>query len=191
MANICLTLYTNGFFGSVLKSPTQMGSFSINNSVTNISRLGTFNEADFLGFWRNWFFIGPLHYLSSRSAFGFEFADIFVIEKRLPDSTIRGVGDCLIVKKNIIGKIIYVKSKLAAHCWITEVHLHRIPNIWQYSQPLSPFSGENTFLYYFCLWNMNKTVTSPSFGNYLQKLNLHKKNGRKNKRNHSQRKKSK
>ncbi len=43
MANICLTLYTNGFFGSFLKSPTQMGSLSINNSVTNISRLGTFN----------------------------------------------------------------------------------------------------------------------------------------------------
>ncbi len=37
-----LTLYTNGFFGSVLKSPTQMGSLSINNSVSNISRLGTF-----------------------------------------------------------------------------------------------------------------------------------------------------
>jgi hypothetical protein len=43
MANISLTLYTNGIFGSVLKSPTQMGSLSINNSVTNISRLGTFN----------------------------------------------------------------------------------------------------------------------------------------------------
>ncbi len=42
MANISLTLYTNVFFGSVLKSPTQMGSLSINNSVTNISRLGTF-----------------------------------------------------------------------------------------------------------------------------------------------------
>jgi hypothetical protein len=43
MANISLKLYTNGFIGSVLKSPTQMGSLSINNSVTNISRLGTFN----------------------------------------------------------------------------------------------------------------------------------------------------
>jgi hypothetical protein len=41
MANISLTLYTNGFFGSVLKSPAQMGSLSENNSVTNISRLGT------------------------------------------------------------------------------------------------------------------------------------------------------
>jgi hypothetical protein len=44
MVNISLTLYTNGLFGSVLKSPIQMGWLSKNNSVTNISRLGTFNE---------------------------------------------------------------------------------------------------------------------------------------------------
>ncbi len=47
MANISLTLYINGFIGSVLKSPTQMGSLSINNSVTNISRLGTFKYKTF------------------------------------------------------------------------------------------------------------------------------------------------
>jgi hypothetical protein len=41
---ISLTLYTNGFFGSVLMSPIQMGSLSVNNSVTNFSRLGTFKE---------------------------------------------------------------------------------------------------------------------------------------------------
>ena len=40
----------------------------------------------FWGFCRNWVLIDPLHYLSSRSAFGFEFAEIFVIEKRLPES---------------------------------------------------------------------------------------------------------
>jgi hypothetical protein len=44
MENISLILYTKGFFGSVLKSPTQMGSLIINNSVTNISRLGTFKK---------------------------------------------------------------------------------------------------------------------------------------------------
>ncbi len=44
----------------------------------------------FWGFCRNRFLIDPLHYLSRRSDFGFEFAEIFVIEKRLPDS---GVGD--------------------------------------------------------------------------------------------------
>ncbi len=43
------------------------------------------NELDFLGFYSNWFPIDPLHYFSSRSAFGFEFAEIFVIEKRLPE----------------------------------------------------------------------------------------------------------
>jgi hypothetical protein len=42
----------------------------------------------FWGFCRNWFLIDPLHYLSSRSDFGFEFT-----EKRLPDSAIGGVGD--------------------------------------------------------------------------------------------------
>jgi hypothetical protein len=50
----------------------------------------------FWGFCRNWFLIDPLHYLSSRSDFGFEFAEIFVIEKRLPDSPSRGAGfECL------------------------------------------------------------------------------------------------
>ncbi len=32
------------FFGSVLMSPIQMGSLSVNNSVTNFSRLGTFKD---------------------------------------------------------------------------------------------------------------------------------------------------
>jgi hypothetical protein len=45
MGLLSITLYTNGFFGSVLKSPTQMGLLSVNNSVTNISRLGTFKKA--------------------------------------------------------------------------------------------------------------------------------------------------
>jgi len=39
----------------------------------------------FWGFCRNWFLIDPSHYLSSRSDFGFEFAEIFIIEKRLSD----------------------------------------------------------------------------------------------------------
>ncbi len=42
MANNSLTIHTNRFFGSFLKSPIQMGWLSIINSVTNISRLGTF-----------------------------------------------------------------------------------------------------------------------------------------------------
>jgi hypothetical protein len=38
------------------------------------------------GFYINRFGIGPLHYVSSRSDFGFEFAEIFIIEKRLAES---------------------------------------------------------------------------------------------------------
>ncbi len=44
----------------------------------------------FWGFRINRFRIGTLHYVSSRSDFGFEFAEIFVIKKRLPDSLSRG-----------------------------------------------------------------------------------------------------
>ncbi len=45
----------------------------------------------FWGFCRKRFGIGYVHYISSRSDLGFVFAEIFVIEKRLPDSPSRGV----------------------------------------------------------------------------------------------------
>jgi hypothetical protein len=45
----------------------------------------------FWGFCINRFGIGPLHYISSHSNFGFKFAEIFVNEKRFPDSESRGV----------------------------------------------------------------------------------------------------
>ncbi len=58
----------------------------------------------FWGFCRNWSLMSPLHYLLSRSDFGFEFAEIFLFEKwlpaitdmgsrQLPASLIRGVSD--------------------------------------------------------------------------------------------------
>jgi hypothetical protein len=48
----------------------------------------------FWGFRRNWFLMSPLHYLSGRSDFGFEFAEIFIFKTRqLPASLIRRVGD--------------------------------------------------------------------------------------------------
>ncbi len=58
----------------------------------------------FWGFCRNLFLMSLVHYLSSRSDFGFEFAEIFVFEKRFPAITdtgsrrlrapvIRGVAD--------------------------------------------------------------------------------------------------
>jgi hypothetical protein len=46
----------------------------------------------FWGFCIYWILIDPLHYLWSRSDFGFEFPEIFLIEKRLPDSPSRGRG---------------------------------------------------------------------------------------------------
>jgi hypothetical protein len=41
----------------------------------------------FLGFLHKYVPPESLKYLSSRSDFGFEFAEIFVIEKRLPDES--------------------------------------------------------------------------------------------------------
>jgi hypothetical protein len=42
------------------------------------------------GFCINQFGIFPLHYILSLSDFGFEYVEIFVIEKWLPDSLSRG-----------------------------------------------------------------------------------------------------
>jgi hypothetical protein len=47
----------------------------------------------FWGFCRNWFLIDRVHYLSSHFDFGFEFVEIFIIEKRLPDSGSRRLSD--------------------------------------------------------------------------------------------------
>jgi hypothetical protein len=52
MANNSLTIHTNRFLALVLKSPIQKGWLSIINSVTNISRLGTFNGLVSLKFLR-------------------------------------------------------------------------------------------------------------------------------------------
>ncbi len=45
----------------------------------------------FWGFCINRFGIGPIHYVWSRSDFRFEFSEIFVIEKGLPDSLSQGI----------------------------------------------------------------------------------------------------
>ncbi len=59
MVNISLTLYTKVFLGSFLKSPTQMGLLSINNSVTNISRLGTFKKSTYYSIPHAWNELAP------------------------------------------------------------------------------------------------------------------------------------
>jgi hypothetical protein len=47
------------------------------------------NEADFWGFCINWFLMSPLHYLSSRSDFALEFAEIFIIKNDFPTRRVR------------------------------------------------------------------------------------------------------
>jgi hypothetical protein len=47
----------------------------------------------FRGFCINRFGIGPSQYISSRSDFGFEFGEIFIIEKRLPHLESLGVAN--------------------------------------------------------------------------------------------------
>ncbi len=53
----------------------------------------------FRGFCINQYGIGPLHYISRRSDFGFEFAEIFVIKNRLADSVSRKVGYKMLKRK--------------------------------------------------------------------------------------------
>ncbi len=61
------------------------------NSAKRSILKGHGNEADFLGFLHKPVRHRSLHYVSSCSDFSFEFSEIFVIEKRLPDSPSRGV----------------------------------------------------------------------------------------------------
>jgi hypothetical protein len=65
--------------------------YSSVTSVTLSSALLKGPNRIFRGFCINRFGLGPLHYISSRSDFGFEFAEIFVFEKRLPVSVSQGV----------------------------------------------------------------------------------------------------
>ncbi len=56
---------------------------------------GIWNSKIFQGFCINRFSIGPLHYISSCSDFGFEFAEIFVNEKQLADLVTHRFSDSL------------------------------------------------------------------------------------------------
>ncbi len=52
----------------------------------------------FWGFWRNWFLMSPLHYLSGRTDFGFEYD---TGSQRLPVSPIRRVGYWIFLNKTL------------------------------------------------------------------------------------------
>jgi hypothetical protein len=70
----------------------------------------------FWGFCINPFGIGPLHYVSSRSDFGFEFAEIFVIEKRVPVSPSRGV-DKIACRYNFFQTFKLINRDSTLHPW--------------------------------------------------------------------------
>jgi hypothetical protein len=65
----------------------------------------------FRGFCINRFGIGPLHYISSRSDFGFEFTEIFVIEKLLSDSASRPIFRGFCINRFGIGPLHYISSR--------------------------------------------------------------------------------
>ncbi len=66
----------------------------------------------FWGFCINWFGIGSLRYVLSRSDFSFEFSEIFVIEKRLPT---RRVGESTRLPIDTIFFKILNKSMVIVH----------------------------------------------------------------------------
>ncbi len=101
----------------------------------------------FWGFCRNWYLMSPLHYLSSCSDFGFEFAEIFVLKKRLPAITETG------------SRWLRVSVKLGVanspHHWYTESPTLRItdtrsrrlpaPVIWWVADSPYRWVGESLF----------------------------------------------
>jgi hypothetical protein len=80
----------------------------------------------FWGFCINWFLIDPLHCLSSRSDISFEFAEIFVIEKRLPDSPSRGVDDS--PNRTYAEQISAKTPENPPHCHVPLMHLQLSAN---------------------------------------------------------------
>jgi hypothetical protein len=67
----------------------------------------------FWGFCINRFLMSPLQYLSSCSDFAFEFAEIFLIENRLPDLPSRGV-DKIAYRYNFFKPLTLVRMALWA-----------------------------------------------------------------------------
>ncbi len=65
----------------------------------------------FWGFCRNWILMGPLHYLSSHSDFDFDFAEIFIFEKRLP--AIFDTGSCRLL-------VSMIRVANSPHHWYAE-----------------------------------------------------------------------
>jgi hypothetical protein len=86
--------------------------------------------------------IGPLHYLSRCSDFNFEFAEIFLIENRLPISVSRGVGYRIFKRKHPISVSRRVVNS---------------PHRW-YDVDESPYRWLAESLYLIKFYNMKKTL---------------------------------
>ncbi len=86
-------LYHESHMGLILLTDKLNGKMQSKILDSQKTLKGHGNEADFLGFLQKSVrqTVGSLHYISSHSDLGFVFAEIFVIEKRLPDSPSRGV----------------------------------------------------------------------------------------------------
>ncbi len=84
----------------------------------------------FWGFCRNWFRMSPLHYLSSHYHFGFELAEIFIFEKRLPAITDTGSHRlCVSVIRGVANSL---------HHWYAELPTPRITDSRSRRLPASP-----------------------------------------------------
>ncbi len=84
----------------------------------------------FWGFCRNWFLMSPLHCLSSRSDFGFEFAEIFVFKKRLPAISDTGSRRLRVSLKRGVAN--------SLHHWYAESPTPRITDTRSRRLPASP-----------------------------------------------------
>ncbi len=93
----------------------------------------------FWSFCRNWFLMSPLHYLSSRSDFGFEFAEIFIFEKRLPAITDTGIRRLHVsVIRGVVNASLIRGVADSPHHWYAESATPHITDMQSRRLPTSP-----------------------------------------------------
>jgi hypothetical protein len=81
----------------------------------------------FWGFCRKWFLMSPLHYLSGRSDFGFELAEIFVFEKRLPAITYTGSHRLSVSVIRGVADSVYQWCGESSTPWLNDTGNRRLP----------------------------------------------------------------
>jgi hypothetical protein len=114
--------------------------------ISTVFLKGHGNEADFLGFCRNWFLMSPLHYLLGRSDFGFEFAEmfifaeIFVFEKQLPAITNTG-------SRRLSVSVIQGVTN-SPYCWVGKSTTPRITDTRSRQLPTSPIRRVGYWIFF-------------------------------------------